>query len=154
MAKVIREDLGPHLCSILGCESVAAKRYSRYGDVSHRDVWLCDDCAKQIGKLAAGSKSAEKAESEAMDIKQATPFLSPANIYEGDYADAAGSDIVIITSGVGRKPGQSRIDLAQTNVNIIAQIAPQIVKYAPNAIYLMVANPVDVLTYVFEKQKK
>ena len=64
MAKVIREDLGPHLCSILGCESVAAKRYSRYGDVSHRDVWLCDDCAKQIGKLAAGSKSAEKAEYE------------------------------------------------------------------------------------------
>ena len=64
MAKVIREDLGPHLCSILGCESVAAKRYSRYGDVSHRDVWLCDDCAKQIGKLAAGSKSAEKAEAE------------------------------------------------------------------------------------------
>ena len=54
MAKVIREDLGPHLCSILGCDSVAAKRYSRYGDVSHRDVWLCDDCAKQIGKLAAG----------------------------------------------------------------------------------------------------
>lgn len=63
MAKVIREDLGPHLCSILGCESVTAKRYSRYGDVSHRDVWLCDDCAKQIGKLA-GSKSEEKAEAE------------------------------------------------------------------------------------------
>ena len=64
MAKVIREDLGPHLCSILGCESVTAKRYSRYGDVSHRDVWLFDDCAKQIGKLAAGSKSEEKAEAE------------------------------------------------------------------------------------------
>ena len=52
---------------------------------------------------------------------------------------------------MGRKPGQSRIDLAQTNVNIIKQIAPKIVQYAPNAIYLMVANPVDVLTYVFEK---
>lgn len=64
MVKVTREDLGPHLCSILGCESVTAKRYSRYGDVSHRDVWLCDDCAKQIGKLAAGSKSEEKAEAE------------------------------------------------------------------------------------------
>ena len=71
MVKVTREDLGPHLCSILGCESVTAKRYSKYGDVSHRDVWLCDDCAKQIGKLAAGSKSAEKAESEAEQAQEA-----------------------------------------------------------------------------------
>jgi len=71
MGKVTREDLGPHLCSILGCESVTAKRYSRYGDVLHRDVWLCDDCAKQIGKLAAGSKSAEKAEAEAEQAQEA-----------------------------------------------------------------------------------
>lgn len=71
MVKVTREDLGPHLCSILGCESVTAKRYSKYGDVSHRDVWLCDDCAKQIGKLAAGSKSAEKAEAEAEQAQEA-----------------------------------------------------------------------------------
>ncbi len=70
MVKVTREDLGPHLCSILGCESVTAKRYSKYGDVSHRDVWLCDDCAKQIGKLA-GSKSAEKAEAEAEQAQEA-----------------------------------------------------------------------------------
>ena len=107
--------------------------------------------SSSVSQIVLIDVNSEKAESEAMDIKQATPFLSPANIYEGDYPDAAGSDIVIITSGVGRKPGQSRIDLAQTNVNIIAQIAPQIVKYAPDAIYLMVANPVDVLTYVFEK---
>jgi L-lactate dehydrogenase len=52
---------------------------------------------------------------------------------------------------VGRKPGQSRIDLTQTNVNILKAIAPQIVKYAPDALYLFVANPVDVLTYVFCK---
>lgn len=71
MVKVTREDLGPHLCSILGCESVTAKRYSGYGDVSHRDVWLCDDCAKQIGKLAAGSKSEEKAEAEAEQAQEA-----------------------------------------------------------------------------------
>ena len=104
-----------------------------------------------VSEIVLIDVNSEKAESEALDIKQATPFLSPANVYEGDYADAVGSDIVIITSGVGRKPGQSRIDLAQTNVNIIRQIAPKIVQYAPNAIYLMVANPVDVLTYVFEK---
>ena len=92
-----------------------------------------------------------KAMAEALDIRQATPFLTSSKVYEGTYEDAVGSDIVIITSGVGRKPGQSRIDLTQTNVNILKSIAPQIVKYVPDAIYLLVANPVDVLTYVFTK---
>ena len=92
-----------------------------------------------------------KAKGEAMDILQATPYLSPAKIYFGTYEDAVGSDIVVVTSGVGRKPGQSRIDLTQINVNILKSIAPQIVKYAPDALYLFVANPVDVLTYVFCK---
>ena len=92
-----------------------------------------------------------KAMAEALDIRQATPFLTSSKVYEGTYEDAVGSDIVIITSGVGRKPGQSRIDLTQTNVNILKSIAPQIVKYVPDAIYLLVANPVDVLTYVFSK---
>ena len=88
----------------------------------------------------------DKANAEALDIRQATPFLNSAKIYEGSYEDAEGSDIVIITSGVGRKPGQSRIDLTQTNVNILKSIAPQIVKYTPDSLYLFVANPVDVLT--------
>ena len=92
-----------------------------------------------------------KAEGEALDIRQSTPYLHPTKIYSGTYEDAAGSDIVIVTSGVGRKPGQSRIDLTQTNVNILKSIAPQIVKYVPDALYLFVANPVDILTYVFCK---
>ncbi len=92
-----------------------------------------------------------KAQGEALDIRQATPYLHSVKIYCGSYEDAAGSDIVIITSGVGRKPGQSRIDLTQTNVNILKSIAPQIVKYVPDALYLFVANPVDILTYVFCK---
>jgi L-lactate dehydrogenase len=92
-----------------------------------------------------------KAEAEAMDIRQATPFLTSAKVYAGTYEDAVGSDIVIITSGVGRKPGQSRLDLTQTNVNILKSIAPEIVKYVPDALYLLVANPVDILTYVFCK---
>ena len=93
----------------------------------------------------------DKANAEALDMRQATPYLNSAKIYAGTYEDAKGSDIVIITSGVGRKPGQSRIDLTQTNVNILKTIAPEIVKHVPNAIYLLVANPVDVLTYVFCK---
>lgn len=94
---------------------------------------------------------ADKAEGEAMDISQASPFFTGTRVVAGTYADAVDSDIVIITSGMGRKPGQTRLDLAQTNVNILCQIAPQITKYAPNAIYVIVSNPVDVMTYVFHK---
>jgi len=93
----------------------------------------------------------KKAFGEALDIYQAVPFCSPAIVRSGDYADAVGSDIVIITSGMARKPGMSRLDLAQTNVDIIKQIAPNIVAAAPNAIYIIVSNPVDILTYVFYK---
>ena len=93
----------------------------------------------------------EKALGEAMDIRQGTPFCSPISIYAGTYEDAKDSDVVVITSGVPRKAGQSRIDLAQTNVNVIREITPEIVKYAPDAIYILVSNPVDVLTYTFCK---
>ncbi len=93
----------------------------------------------------------EKSYGEALDIRQGVPFCNPASVYSGTYSDAADSDIVIITSGMARKPGQSRLDLAQTNVNIIKSIADKIVPVAPNAIYVIVSNPVDVLTYVFLK---
>ena len=93
----------------------------------------------------------EKAMGEALDIKQATPFIDNCDIHAGTYADAVGSDVVIITSGIGRKPGQSRLELVQTNVGIIKQIAGEIVKVCPNAIYILVANPVDILTYAFLK---
>ena len=93
----------------------------------------------------------EKALGEALDIKQATPFIDNCDIYAGSYADAADSDVVIITSGIGRKPGQSRLELVQTNVGIIKSISSEITKVAPNAIYLLVANPVDILTYAFIK---
>ena len=93
----------------------------------------------------------DKALGEALDIKQATPFIDNCDIYAGSYEDAAGSDVVIITSGIGRKPGQSRLELVQTNVGIIKQISNEIVKVAPNAFYILVANPVDILTYAFLK---
>ena len=95
---------------------------------------------------------AEKAEGEAIDIGQGGLFFrEDVKIAAGDYDAAANSDIVIITSGMARKPGMTRLDLAQTNINILCSIAPQITKYAPNAIYLIVSNPVDVMTYVFHK---
>ncbi len=93
----------------------------------------------------------KKALGEALDIRQGLPFCPPSTIYAGSFHDAAGSDIVILASGIPRQPGQSRIDLAQTNVNITKQIAPEIVKFAPDAVYVVVSNPVDILTYVFHK---
>ena len=92
-----------------------------------------------------------KAKGEAMDIYQGAPFHSPAIVRPGEYPDAENSDIVVITCGMPRKPGMSRLDLAQTNVNILKDVAKNIVPYAPKAIYVIVSNPVDVLTYVFTK---
>lgn len=107
-----------------------------------------DDIASEIVLIDINK---DKAEGEVMDIIQGTSFRDPISIVAGEYQDAAGSDIVIITSGIGRKPGQSRLDLAQTNVNIMKNIAPQIAEVAPNALYIIVSNPVDVMTYVFMK---
>ena len=93
----------------------------------------------------------EKALGEALDIRQGTPFCGACSVYAGDYRDAVDSDIVILTSGIARKPGQTRLELAQTNINITKSIIPEITKYAPNAIYIVVSNPVDILTYTIRK---
>ena len=88
-----------------------------------------------------------KAKGEAMDIMQGTAFCPAVDVRDGDYADAVNSDLVIITVGIARKPGQTRIDLCKTNAKIMASVMPEITKYAPNACYIIVSNPVDVLTY-------
>jgi len=93
----------------------------------------------------------DKAKGEAMDIAQGVPFSKPINIYQGSYEDAKDASIVIVTMGFARKPGQSRIDLAQSNVDIARDVLPEVVKYAPNAIYLVVSNPVDIMTYAIKK---
>lgn len=92
-----------------------------------------------------------KAKGEAMDIRQGVSFGHNVEIYDGNYEDAKGSDIVIVTLGLARKPGQTRLDLAQANVNIIKEVMPQIAKYAPDAVYVIVSNPVDILTYTILK---
>ncbi len=93
----------------------------------------------------------KKADGEVMDILQGTSFRDPISVMSGDYADAKDSDIVIITSGLARKPGQTRIELTQANVDIIKEVAPAITKAAPDALYVIVSNPVDIITYVFTK---
>lgn len=89
----------------------------------------------------------EKAKGEAMDIRQGVSFSHNMEIWDGTYADAAGSDIVVVTLGLARKTGQTRLDLAQANVNIVKDVMPQIARYAPDAVYVVVSNPVDIITY-------
>ena len=100
-----------------------------------------EDIASEIVLIDINKK---KVEGEVMDIAQGTCFRDPVSIIAGEYEDAKDSDIVIITSGIARKPGQTRIELTQTNVNILKSITPEIVKAAPNAIYIIVSYPVDI----------
>lgn len=93
----------------------------------------------------------EKAEGEALDISQCAACVPSVKVWSGEYEDVAGSDVVVVTFGVGRKPGQSRLDLAAINVGILKSVMPNVAKIAPDALYVIVSNPVDVLTYVTMK---
>lgn len=83
----------------------------------------------------------------AMDLNHSMPFTQPAIIRAGDYSDCEDADIVVITAGVPQKPGESRLDLAEKNAGIFRDMIPKIAERNPR-ILLVVANPVDVLTYV------
>lgn len=93
----------------------------------------------------------EKARGEAMDIEHGMPLSYPLNIYSGSYSDMADSDIVIMTPGAARRPGESRIDLARGNVKIVKYAVKNAVRYAPDSIYIAVSNPVDIVTYAMIK---
>ncbi|WP_264844708.1 malate dehydrogenase [Caldinitratiruptor microaerophilus] len=86
----------------------------------------------------------------ALDLVESTPILNTDVTITGtaDYADTAGSDLVIITAGVPRKPGMSREDLISTNAGIVKSVTEQVVKYSPNAFIIVLTNPVDSMTYV------
>ena len=90
------------------------------------------------------------AEGKALDIWQKAPIIGYDSRTVGvtnDYARTAGSDVVVITSGLPRKPGMSRDDLISTNAGIVKSVTEQVVKYSPNAIIIIVSNPLDVMTY-------
>lgn len=93
----------------------------------------------------------EKAEGEVMDMNHGMPFVRPVKVYNGDYSDCKGSDIVVITAGANQKEGETRIDLVKKNTAIFKGIIGEVVKYNNNCILLVVTNPVDILTYVTYK---
>lgn len=90
----------------------------------------------------------EKLEGEIMDLLHGLPFVEPTLIRAGEPADTANSDVIIITAGAKQKPGETRLDLVQRNVTIFKDLIPSLVEHCPEGIYLLVSNPVDIMTYV------
>jgi len=94
------------------------------------------------------NRNQKKARAEALDIAHGTCSETPVKVVEGDFADTKNSDVIILTVGIGPKPGESRLDIVHKNIELFKSIVPQLARYSPDSILLVVANPVDILTYV------
>ena len=92
--------------------------------------------------------SRERAQAQADDISHAVPFSNPLDIHAGDYADLAGSRAVVIAAGVGRQPGETRVQLLQRNAAIFRQVVPQVLAHAVDAVLVIATNPVDIMTHL------
>ena len=107
-------------------------------------------CLMQSGlfsELVLLDADRDKAEGEALDVAHGIPFARPMKIYAGDYDDLVDAAVVIVTAGANQKPGETRLDLVQKNVEIFRSIIPEIAKRNFPGILLIVSNPVDILTY-------
>lgn len=125
--------------SIIGC--------GRVGTTTAYAVML-----KGLAKeLVLVDVNTDRAIGEQLDLTHGTAELENIKISSGDYSQIAGSDIVIVTAGIPRKPGETRLDLASKNLNVIRDIVEQIKKYSPDSFLLMVSNPVDVMTHLASK---
>jgi malate dehydrogenase len=111
---------------------------------------------KQLADVVVIDIADQKAAGVALDILEACPvYGSDARVMgTGDYADSANSDIVVITSGVPRKPGMSRDDLLNVNYKIMQQVTEQVVRYSPNCIIIPVSNPLDAMAQAVLKLSK
>ncbi|WP_026199668.1 L-lactate dehydrogenase [Lamprocystis purpurea] len=91
-----------------------------------------------------------RAEGEAMDLMHAQGYVGRQRVRAGDYADLAEAQIIVITAGVGQKPGEDRLSLLNRNAVVFRAIAEQLDRHAPDAILLIASNPVDVLTFTMQ----
>jgi len=89
-----------------------------------------------------------RAEAEANDIYHAVPFAHPLTVRAGDYPQLAGASVVVIAGGVAQKPGETRLQLLQRNADVFQQIIPSVLRHAPEAVLLVVTNPVDIMTHL------
>ena len=102
------------------------------------------DVAREIVLI---DKNSDKTDGEAKDIRHGIPAMGTADLYAGDYSDCADCDLIIITAGRGRKPGETRLDLTNENVRILRSVIESIQKYYTRGVILVISNPVDILTY-------
>ncbi len=93
----------------------------------------------------------DKAMGEALDINHGLCHLGQMNIHAGDYSDCANCDAIVMTAGLNRKPGETRLDLANKNVPVAKSITENIMKYYNHGVIIVVANPADILTYLIQK---
>jgi malate dehydrogenase len=111
---------------------------------------------KQLADVVVIDIADQKAAGVALDILEACPvYGSDSRVMgTGDYAESANSDVVVITSGVPRKPGMSRDDLLNVNYKIMQQVTEQVVKHSPNCIIIPVSNPLDAMAQAVLKLSK
>jgi len=123
--------------SIIGAGNVGATCAQRIADKGYADIVLVDI----IEGLPQG---------RALDMLESAPILgSDAHIIgTNSYQETADSDVVVITSGITRKPGMTREELLQTNANIVTEVTRNVVNHSPNCIIIMVTNPLDAMTYL------
>ncbi len=95
---------------------------------------------------------ADRAKGSALDINHGLAFHKQVTVRQGDYSECADAKVIIVSAGLARKPGQTRLDLAKSNVKIARSIAKSIMEHAENPLIVVISNPVDVLTYVIQKE--
>lgn len=105
----------------------------------------------QVDELVITDVVKERPIGDSMDLEDITPFVGSCNIHAGEYADAKDADVVVITAGVPRKPGETRLDLVNKNVKILKSIIQPVVESGFNGIFVVSANPVDILTTLTQK---
>nr|AIG20208.1 malate dehydrogenase [Thermaerobacter nagasakiensis] len=112
--------------------------------------WLA---IKQVADIVLVDVVEGMPQGKALDLMQAAPVEAFDTILTGsnDYADTAGSDVVVITAGAARKPGMSRDDLVNINTGIVRDITAQVARYSPDAYLIVLTNPLDVMCYVAYK---
>jgi len=93
-------------------------------------------------------KSEARARAEADDLLHAVPFANPLDVVAGNFPDLAGARVVVLTAGVGQRPGETRLQLLARNEAVFAEIVPSVLEHAPDAVLVVATNPVDVMTHV------
>ncbi len=107
---------------------------------------------KLVSEIVLIDANAPKAEGEAMDIAHGLSFMGEMYVHSGGYEQVRDCDMIIITAGANRKPDETRMELAQKNTAIARDITKNVMKYYNTGVILVVANPLDVLTYVIQKE--